>query len=196
MLPRLVTSPPAVRLPLPQTLLSSLLRFALTERPQLYITVLRDPTARYLSQYLHMADYGRRFLNVRTHTAYKKCVHLSPRHLRHVAPATQYVGVSMPRVDVVCVCAFAHSQGTYEKWPAEMRSMGWRPEDGIPSLKDVLTGTQQPSACTHSAHSGSNANCIVPERQLLHCPQEGGPVASLAGSKTTSWRVRVDHIPS
>lgn len=103
-------------------------------------------------------------------------------------------------------------QGTYEKWPAEMRAMGRRPEEGIPSLKEVLTGTQIRIRTLHSAGKEFTRPRTAPAflcgiravdpavlfrcvSGRLSCPNsEGGPYGRIAGGFKDNFMVR-DRYP-
>ena len=83
-----------------------------------YVAMLREPRARYLSQYLHLKQYGEAYLRVR---------------------AVAAVPALFLRALLTCVGPFWR-QGEHPKWPAELRHLGITPHDGVPPLLALLVG--------------------------------------------------------
>ena len=83
-----------------------------------YVAVLREPRARYLSQYLHLKQYGEAYLRVRA-----------------CAVRRRRLGERGARAD-----SCARRQGEHPKWPGELRHMGITPHEGVPPLATLLAG--------------------------------------------------------
>ena len=86
-----------------------------------YVAMLREPRARYLSQYLHLKQYGEAYLRVRAAAA-------APIHVTGASAAH--------------MCGFLSRQGEHPKWPAELRHLGITPHDGVPPLLTLLAGAR------------------------------------------------------
>ena len=98
--------------------------------------MLREPRARYLSQYLHLKQYGEAYLRVRA------CA------MRHASAESAHVGKAT--ADARCT-----RQGEHPKWPGELRHMRITPHEGVPPLATLLAGKSGRERCATVLQLGS-----------------------------------------
>jgi hypothetical protein len=134
------------------------------EAEGVYVAVLREPRARYLSQYLHLKQYGEAYLRVRC--GRKLCCRPLPRASRRSADGLT-------------------AQGEHPKWPGELRHMGVLPEEGVPPLAVVLAGG---AADFLSSLFASDAAPAQPDARSA---SQGATGAWRPASETASRRARL-----
>jgi hypothetical protein len=101
------------------------------EAEGVYVAVLREPRARYLSQYLHVKEYGEAYLRVRAPRRRLCCACVRAAHVHPL---------SFVRLSVFAPRVRTQTQGEHKKWPGELRHMGVLPSEGMPSLAVMLAG--------------------------------------------------------
>lgn len=84
--------------------------------------MLREPRQRTASQYLHLKRYAEQYLQA------SRMLHGCASH---------------------CVFDDILMQGNHSKWPAELRYMRVQPDEGVPSLAQMLRGAPRPLSDRH-----------------------------------------------